>query len=215
MKFCVIGLGRFGYQVATTLADKGMDVLAVDSNESIISSIRDYVTHAICIRVIDESSLRNIGADEMDTVIVAMGESFAQSILITALLKKHLQTPVVITRATNDLHKEILKLVGADQVVLPEKEIGIKLADNLSSPFTDLVRLTKQFAISMIQAPASFVGKRIKDLKLFELHTIQCIGIKDIEKNQISVTSPDYMIRAEDRLVFAGKTDDLESIADL
>lgn len=215
MKFCVIGLGRFGYQVATNLADKGMDVLAVDSNESIVSSIRDYVTHAICIRVIDESSLRNIGADEMDTVIVAMGESFAQSILITALLKKHLSVPTVITRATNDLHKEILSLVGADRVVLPEKEIGIKLADNLSSPFTDLVRLSKQFAISMIQPPKSFVGKKLKDLKLFDSYQIQCIGLKDIETNQIVLINQDYVIKPNDRLVLAGDTDNLELITEL
>ncbi len=215
MKFCVIGLGRFGYQLATNLAEHGMDVLAVDSNESLVSSIKDQVTHAICMRVVDESSLRNIGADEMDTVIVAMGESFAQSILITALLKKHLAVPMVITRATNDLHKEILKLVGADRVVLPEKEIGIKLADNLSSPFTDLVRLSSDFAISMLQAPKSFEGKKLKDLRLFEDYKIQCIGLKNKETNQIILISPEYIVQKNDRMVLAGKTEQLEEITEL
>ena len=215
MKFCVIGLGRFGYQLATNLAEHGMDVLAVDSNESLVSSIKDQVTHAICMRVVDESSLRNIGADEMDTVIVAMGESFAQSILITALLKKHLAVPMVITRATNDLHKEILKLVGADRVVLPEKEIGIKLADNLSSPFTDLVRLSSDFAISMLQAPKSFEGKKLKDLRLFEDYKIQCIGLKNKETNQIILITPEYVIQKNDRMVLAGKTEQLEEITEL
>ena len=111
MKFCVIGLGRLGYQLATGLAENGMEVMAVDSNESIIASIRDKVTQAICLRVTDEESLRNIGVEEMDTVIVATGENFAQSILITALLKKRLNMPKVITRAIDDLHKDILKLV--------------------------------------------------------------------------------------------------------
>lgn len=215
MKFCVIGLGRFGYQLATNLAEHGMDVLAVDSNESLVSSIKDQVTHAICMRVVDESSLRNIGADEMDTVIVAMGESFAQSILITALLKKHLAVPMVITRATNDLHKEILKLVGADRVVLPEKEIGIKLADNLSSPFTDLVRLSSDFAISMLQAPKSFEGKKLKDLRLFEDYKILCIGLKNKETNQIILITPEYVIQKNDRMVLAGKTEQLEEITEL
>ena len=90
MKFCVIGLGRLGYQVAVTLAENGMEVMAVDSNEGIVASIRDKVTQAICMRVTDEASMRSIGVDEMDTVIVAMGENFAQSILITALIKKKL-----------------------------------------------------------------------------------------------------------------------------
>src|SRR5258706_11709393 len=104
MKFCVIGLGRFGYQVATVLAENGMEVIAVDSNESIVASIRDLVTQAVCMRVTDEASLRSIGAEEMDTVIVATGENFAQSILITALLKKRLNVPHVIARAINDIH---------------------------------------------------------------------------------------------------------------
>src|SRR5579872_1808098 len=156
MKFCVIGLGRFGYQVATVLAENGMEVLAIDSNESIVASIRDSVAHAIVMEVTDETSLRSIGVDEIDTVIVAMGEDTSESILITALLKKHLKTPYVIARAIDDLHKEILSLVGADRVILPEKEIGIRLADNLSSPFVDLTRLAKNFSVSHIVAPEEF-----------------------------------------------------------
>jgi trk system potassium uptake protein len=88
MKFCVIGVGRFGYHVATTLADNGMEVLAVDSNETVIASIRDKVTQAVCMRVTDEEALRSIGVDEMDTVIVAMGENFAQSIFSNSSFKE-------------------------------------------------------------------------------------------------------------------------------
>src|SRR5436190_20224746 len=108
MKFCVIGLGRFGYQVATVLSENGMEVLAIDSNESIVASIRDSVAHAIVMKVTDEASLRSIGVDEIDTVIVAMGEDTSESILLTALLKKHLKTPYVISRAIDDINKEIL-----------------------------------------------------------------------------------------------------------
>lgn len=87
MKFCVIGLGRFGYQLAKSLAEQGAEVLAIDSSESIVEAIRDRVTQAICTRIVDEDSLLEIGVGEMDTVIVATGEDFAQSVLITALLK--------------------------------------------------------------------------------------------------------------------------------
>ena len=117
MKFCVIGLGRFGYQVATVLSENGMEVLAIDSNESIVASIRDSVAHAIVMDVTDEASLRSVGVDEIDTVIVAMGEDTSESILITALLKKHLKTPYVITRAIDDIFNWILLLlVGADRM---------------------------------------------------------------------------------------------------
>ncbi len=134
MKFCVIGLGRFGYQIATTLSEQGMEVLAIDSNETIVSSISNVVTQAICMRVIQESDLRTLGVDQFETVVVGMGDSIEQSILITALLKKHLNIHRVITRGISDIHKEILLLVGADRVIMPEVEIGIKIADQLSAP---------------------------------------------------------------------------------
>jgi len=213
MRFCVIGLGRFGYQIATVLADNGMEVMAIDSNEEIVASIRDQVTHAICMRITDESSLQSVGVEEIDTVVVAMGESFAQSILITALLKKRLKIPKVITRAINDIHKEILKLVGADHIILPEKEIGIRLADNLSSPFTDLIRLTKDFWISQIVAPKDFIGEKIIDLDLFQSYNVRCIGRREEEK--IIALDPMYIIAENDKLIFAGANKDLEAIAKL
>lgn len=135
MKVCVIGLGRFGYEVATGLSENGVEVMAIDSNETIVSSIKDNVTQAICMNVTDEAVMRNVGIDEMETVVVAMAENFAQSILITSLVKKRLGVKTVIARAINDIHAEILVLVGADRTILPEKEIGRRLADSLSSPF--------------------------------------------------------------------------------
>ena len=213
MKFCVIGLGRFGYQVATVLAENGMEVLAIDSNESIVASIRDSVAHAIVMDVTDEASLRSIGVDEIDTVIVAMGENSTQTILITAILKKHLKTPYVITRAIDDLNKEILTLVGADRVILPEKEIGIRLADNLSSPFVDVTRLTKHFSVINIVAPEEFIGKTIKELDLFGEYEVHCIGKKEEEK--IVSVGPDYIVKELDKLIFAGPNKNLEKLAKL
>ncbi len=213
MKFGVIGLGRFGHDVATLLAENGMEVLAVDDNESVINSIRDNVTQAVCIRITDEASLRSIGMDEMDTVIVAMGENIAQSILITALLKKRLQIKKVITRAVSEIHKEILTLVGADQVILPEKEVGIHLADRLSSPFIDLLRISKDFSISQLAAPKKFVGKKVSELELFENYQLYCIGIK--RGDEIESINPEHVIMSTDKLVFSGDKENLEKIAKL
>lgn len=213
MKFCVIGLGRFGYQVATILSENGMEVLAIDSNESIVASIRDSVAHAIVMDVTDEASLRSVGVDEIDTVIVAMGENYSKSILITAILKKHLKTPYVITRAVDDMNKEILSLVGADRVILPEKEIGIRLADNLSSPFVDLTRLAKNFSVSHIITPAFFIGKSLQELHIFQTYNVHCIGKKEEEK--ITSIGPDYVVKELDKLVFAGPNKDLERLTKL
>ncbi len=213
MKFCVIGLGRFGGQVATLLTENGMEVLGIDSNESVVEAIKDQVTQAICMRAIDEKSLRSIGVDQMDTVIVALGENLAQSILITAILKKRLKIPRVIARAMNDIHREILKIVGADKVILPEQEIGIKVADNLSSPFSELIRVTPDFSISQTIAPESFVGKKIAELDLFETYHVHCIGLK--EGDHVISADPEYKVRDQDKMLFAGHNKDLERIAAL
>ena len=116
MKFGIIGLGRFGYQLARTLAELGCEVVAIDRNEEIVESIRDHVTQAICMNVIDEESLKEIGIGELDAVIVATGESFAQSVLLTTILKRNLHVPYVVARAMNDINEHILKLVCADRV---------------------------------------------------------------------------------------------------
>ena len=210
MKFCVIGLGRFGYQVAVVLAENGMEVMAIDSSETLVASIRDRVTQAICMRVTDEESLKTIGIEEIDTAIVGVGEAFDQSVLITALLKK-IGIAKVISRGTSDIHKDILKLVGADRVILPEKEIGIRLADTLSSPFTDLNRLSKHFSVSQIITPHSFVGKQIDELDLYNRFRVRCIGLRENDERVVPI-DPDHVVQAGDRLIFAGENSDLERI---
>jgi trk system potassium uptake protein TrkA len=213
MKFCVIGLGRFGYQVSLTLADNGMEVLSIDGNESLVASIKDMVTQAVCMQVADEESLRAVGVDEMDAVIVAMGESFAESILLTALLKKKLQVPLVIARATDSIHEDILKLVGADQVVLPEREMGVRIANNLSLPFVDLVNVTDSFAITQIKTPSRFVGKSITELQLRRKYNVACIGVK--KGSDIILVGQEYVILENDNLVFAGENKHLASLTQL
>lgn len=209
MKFCVIGLGRFGYQVATTLADNGMEVLAVDSSETLVNTIRDRVSQAICIDAASEDALRSIGIESMDVVIVAMGEDFTQSILITALAKQHFGIPRVITRSIEAIHKEILMLVGADQVILPEQEIGTRLADMLSLPFNALLRLTPTFSLTYRKAPSSCVGKQISCLH--EQYNVVCIGKKN--KESIEPLPSHYIITAQDVFVYAGANADLEKLA--
>jgi len=213
MKVCVIGLGRFGYSVAITLAEKGMEVLAIDNNESIIASIRDSVTQAICMRVTKEEDLRSIGIEEMDIVVVAMGENFAQSILITALLKKRIQVERVITRSINKIHQEILALIGADETIIPEQDIGVRLAERLSSPFQQFFRITNQFSMSQIPTPASFIGGTVESLGLYKSYEVRCIGLK--REEDFAPIAPDYIIQEDDVLLLVGKESDLKKIARL
>ncbi len=210
MKFCVIGLGRFGYQLATSLSDQGNEVLAVDKNESIIDSISNHVTQAICTTITDEESLTSIGVEDIDTAIVAIGEDFAQSILITALLKRGLKVHTVIARAMNKIHENILTLVGADKVISLEREMAQKLAEKLSMPLGELVHITDDFATTQIKAPASLVGKSIKDLYQKNKFQVACIAVK--KGNQMVLINNEYIIMDNDILLFAGNRKALNSL---
>ena len=210
MKFCVIGLGSFGYCLATELAENGMEVLAIDKSEEKINDIRDYVTHAVCATIDDEESLRGIGVEEIDTVIIGMGKSFAQSILVTALLKKKLETKRVIARATTEIHKDVLKLVGADQVILPEQAMGIRLADTLSSKFLDVFAVGKNFSIGQIKATDPFIGKSIEEINFYKNYKLRCVGIK--KDDEFVVSSPEHIIDENDILIFAGGDETLNTL---
>ena len=210
MKFCIIGLGSFGYCLATELTENGMEVLAIDKSEEKINDIRDYVTHAVCATIDDEESLRGLGVEDIDTVVVGMGKSFAQSILVTALLKKRLETKRVIARATTEIHREILELVGADQVILPEQAMGIRLADTLSSRFLDVFGVGKNFSIGQIKAPEQFIGKSIDEINFYKNYTLRCVGIK--KDDEFVVTSPEHIIDENDVLIFAGGDEALNEL---
>ena len=210
MKFCIIGLGRFGYQLAESLAKQGMEVLAIDKDEAIVSSIKDKVTQAVCLDIRNEDSLLSVGIEEMDTVIVAMGEDFEQSVLITALLKKRLNIPYVIARSTNAIHDDILRLVGANKVVLPERYVGKRLAINLSLPFVELIHITDTFSITQLRAPKDFIGKTIADLDLLKTRHISCTAVK--KGDDIVLVSPDYVIMENDVLLLAGENKHLAAM---
>lgn len=213
MKFCVIGLGRFGYQLAISLAEAGAEVLAIDSDADLIEEIRDDVTQAICTRITDEESLLDVGVSEVDTVIVATGENFAQSVLITALLKKRLKLPYVIARAISIIHEEILILVGADKVILPERDMGVKLADKLSIPLVELTPISGQFAVTIIQAPDSFSHRTISELRICKSGRASCIAVK--KGDEFILVKQDYLILENDMLVFAGDRKSLTSLGHL
>jgi len=213
MKFCVIGLGRFGFHLAIGLSKQGMEVLAIDRDEAIVSSIKDKVTQAICLDIRDEESLQSVGVEDMDTVIVAMGESFEQSILITALLKKRLNIPYVIARSTYAIHDDILKLVGADKVVLPERYVGKRMAINLSLPFVELINITDTFSMTQLRAPKNFIGKTIAELELRKKNRIACMAIK--KGKDIILVDPDYVIMENDVMLLSGENKHLAAMVHL
>ena len=188
--------------------------MAVDDNQATVESIRNQVTQAVCFRIEDEQSLRALGIDEVDTVVVAMGEGFAQSIIMTALLKKNLKIPYVIARARNKIHEEVLKLIGADKVIMPERDSGVRLANSLSLRFADFVPITDTFAITQVHAPAIFVGKTIAELQLRKSRNVACIAIKKQTTDEMNLVGLEYVVCEDDTLVLCGANKDLAQLSD-
>lgn len=213
MKFCVIGIGHFGYEVATTLTENGIEVLAIDKDENRIEKIRDKVAQAICINIIDEGSLRTVGVEEMDGVIIGFGKNFADTATISRTLKQEFEHPLVIARTNSAIKSDILNLIGVDRVIRPEYYSAIRLADNLSSPFPTSVRYDAGFAVVQLAAPAKFINHTLAELDLLAKYQVHCIAV---HRNQQTLTAqPTTVIQEHDTLFLAGKNSDLEPLAEL
>ncbi|NOZ23213.1 MAG: TrkA family potassium uptake protein [Planctomycetes bacterium] len=217
-QFAVIGLGRFGYKVAATLAEKGADVLAVDENEEIIQKISDEVARAVVANSTDEDALRACAVQEVDVVVVGIGQSIESNVLTTALVKK-LGVPEIVSRASSELHGQILDLVGATRVVFPEHDAAIRVANSirLESIF-DRIELPGGVTIAEIDPPASFIGKTLMELQLRTRYGINVIVVKqsadkEEEAKEIQMMPrPDYEIEKGDTLLVVGETESIESV---
>ncbi|HEY8490953.1 MAG TPA: TrkA family potassium uptake protein, partial [Dehalococcoidia bacterium] len=162
----VIGVGRFGAAVATTLYEAGHEVLALDVDARVIQEISGHVTHAVQVDATDPEALQELGVQHFEVGIVGLSGDIERSILITLLLKR-LGVPWVISKAQTALHGEILERVGADRVVFPEREMGVRLAHSFAAPnVVDYMPVGPDYGISKLEPPEHFLGKRVGDLDL-------------------------------------------------
>lgn len=211
-EFVVFGLGRFGSSVARTLSESGCEVLVVDENEDKIHEIAESVTHAVCANVTDVDSLESLGISNFDGAIVAIGQNLEASVMVT-ILAKEAGIPYVLAKAQNDLHAKVLKKVGADMVVFPEKETGIRIANNiLMGNFFDAVELSSTFSMMELDALPEWVGHSLRDLNLRAKNKINVIGIKRAGKLNINPDA-DMPLEKNDILVIIGKNDILNKLA--
>ncbi|HHF98194.1 MAG TPA: TrkA family potassium uptake protein [Candidatus Aerophobetes bacterium] len=216
-KFAVIGLGRFGATVAEALARRGVEVIAIDKNPELVEKFKEIVTLAVRLDSTDEEALLSQGVDKVDVAIVSIGE-FESCILTTALLKK-IGVPKVITRASHtisDIQEKILTLVGADRIILPEVEIGKKLAQSLiASNILDYFPITEKYSAAQVNAPKKFWGKKIGDLKIRQKYRVNILEIRKISEDN-KVEKVNYlpqatdMIEKGDVLLVVGEEEDIE-----
>ncbi|MCM1136255.1 MAG: TrkA family potassium uptake protein [Clostridium sp.] len=177
-EYIVIGLGRFGSSMAKQLEANGCKVLAIDYNEKKIRQIADYVTLAMCLDITNEEALMELGGRNFDGAIISIGHSLEASVL-AAIWAKEQGIGQIIAKAYDDTQGKILTKVGVDEIVYPEKEMGVHLANNLAfNNLFDAIELTSEYSITDIGILRSWVGKNLKELKLREKYGVSVIAIK-------------------------------------
>lgn len=185
--YAVFGLGRYGSAVAKELVNNGAEVLAVDANQNIVNSVILDIPFCKCADVTDAEVLRQLGIANIDVVIVAMANSFEASVM-SVMLCKELGVETVIAKCSNETHKQILLKVGADKVVFPESESGIRLAKNLlSSGFVDVIELSNDVSLIELDVRDEWVGRTLVELNLRKKYAINVVAIRCESDLQISV----------------------------
>ncbi len=204
MDICVIGLGIFGYEIALKLSELGNNVLAVDYNPNKIEEIKDYVTEAVVGDATNPEVLKELNIKDFDLIILGMGSNLENLILCLTYLKK-LTDKKIIAKANSKIQAEILEKIGADEVILPEKEIAEKLAERISHPnIIELLELDKKFKLIEVKVPLKFVGKTIKELDLRRNYNITALILK--RNNKVSlITDPNLQFEKDDSIVIVGE----------
>ena len=210
-QFIVIGLGRFGSSVARTLASKGCNVLAIDTDEEKVQALSNDVTHAIQADATDEETMRALGVRNFDGAIISIGNDIQASILAT-LVVKELGLKHVVAKAVSDLHGKLLAKIGADQIVYPEREMGIRVANGLiSSNVLDYIELSPDYTIAEIIASHKFVGHTLNDMQFRDRFGVSIIAIKNENNINIAPKGSDS-IKDGDVLVILGDNEHLERL---
>lgn len=209
--YVVIGLGRFGAEVARRLCEFGCEVLAMDSSAELVQQVSNDVTHAVVGDARDKEVLRSLGVRDFDCGIVAIGGSLADSVLATMNLKE-LGVPQLVCKAHDDTHRQVLLKLGADQVVIPEQENAHRLAKSLSSHnVLDYIELSEDYGIIEVPAPGSWQDKSLRELNIRAKLGVNIIAIKRDGEVKVSPAA-DFCIDKGDIMVVLGDTDALESV---
>ena len=185
--YAVFGLGRYGLAVAKELVNNGVEVLAIDSDETIVNSAIADIPFCKCADVTDSEVIKQLGIANMDVVIIAMANNLEASVM-AVMLCKEVGVKTVIAKCANEVHKKILSKVGADKVVFPERESGTRLAKNLlSSGFIDVIELPNDVSLIELEVKPEWVGKTLIELNLRKKYSLNVIAIRQVNNLEINI----------------------------
>ena len=210
-QFLVLGLGRFGTSVARTMCELGQEVLAVDADEDLVSAVAPHVTQAMQLDATDEEALASLDVKSFDVAIVSIGQNTRDSILISVILKE-LGVPYVVAKANDDLHAKVLRKIGVDRVVFPERDMGARLARNLLTPnVLELMELEGDHQIIEIRVPAKWIGHSMIDLNVRRKYGLNILAIHRGERFLVS-PAPDMPFESGDTVLVMGRREDVERL---
>jgi trk system potassium uptake protein len=209
----VIGLGRFGSNLAITLSASGYEVLAIDNNVELVENVSEKVTHAVRANATNEQALQKLGIKNFDVAVVAVGASIENSVMITILLKK-MGVRYIVARADNDLHGEILAGIGADKVIFPEKDVAVRTGPILTMKgVVDFIPLNLGVGIVKAKATPYFIGKTLTDIG-FGSNDKKGAMVLMIERGKEGILNPsgDEVISHVDTLIIVGNIPDIDKL---
>lgn len=210
-QFVVLGLGSFGASVAVTLQQLGCDVVAVDQDMERIEDVADKVTYAMQADIGNPELFQSLGAKSFDGIVIASSENLEGSIMAT-LAAKEAGIPYILCKAHNKRYAQVLRKVGADAVVFPEKEMGKRIAKNLvSANLADWIALSPDYSVVEAAIPKKWIGKTLKELDVRKSYEVNVVGIKEGERVEIT-PDPDMPLREGMILMLVGANEALKRI---
>ncbi len=207
-QFVIIGCGRFGSAVAQELTKLGREVMIIDVDQDVVQNMSNVVTYAVQADVTDANTVKSLGIGNFDTAIVTMGANIQGSMLAT-LLVKETGVKKVISKAQSKVHSQILYKIGADRVIFPEREMGIRLAKNLvSKNVLEFIELSEDYSVIELRVTDDWIGKTLEELEMRKKYGVNVVAIKNLDNVNISVLGS-YEIQENDRLVVIGQNENL------
>lgn len=212
--YVVVGLGRFGQEIARLLSEMGCEVLAMDVRSELVQQIANDVTHAVVADAQDKSVLKALGVQEMDCAVIAIGDDLAASVLATMNMKE-LGLSQVVCKAHDDTHRRVLEKMGADRVVIPEKEYAARLAQSLASTnILDYIELSPDYGIAEVPAPTSWSGKTLRELNVRAKLGLNILAVRRGSGIDVSPAA-DFAVESGDVVVVLGNSAALEKVQKL
>jgi trk system potassium uptake protein TrkA len=219
-QFAVIGLGRFGFSVAKTLAKYGSEVIAIDRDEERVKKVAEFVAYAVQLDAMDEKALRSVGVQNFDTAIVSIGEKIEASILVVMILKE-MGIKNIIAKATTTLHGKVLENLGVHRIIYPERDMAVRVAHSLIRPSVlEQLELSEEYSIVELPTPTHLIGKTLRDSQLRSNYRVNLIAIKrkvttekGIVKEAWNVNPvPTDVMEQGDILVIIGLNEDIDKL---